>query len=185
MLVPQRGSDLVAPRSRGQVITEDSARGDDIAGLPALPTRTALRASRMTNGTVHVRWRLIPEDQFRTCLLLGALTVPLAGIGLYILFWALRYRQAFVRLTLGRHRLRFERPGSLLDRLSVSTSRENLGPVERGPGGVSVTVGGREQDWVATRGVGHILKAGDVDWLADVVAGWAAQVPERRLGESA
>ena len=120
-----------------------------------------------------MRWRLIPEDQFRACLLLGALTVPLGGIGLYILFWALRYRQAFVRLTLGRDRLRFERPGSLLDRLSVSTRREDFGSVERGRG-LSVTVGGREQEWVTTSGVGHILEAGDVDWLADVVADWAA-----------
>ena len=42
---------------------------------------------------------------------------------------------------------------------------------------MSVTVGRRKQDWAATSGVGHILEAGDVDWLADAVAGWAAQTP--------
>lgn len=168
MLVPQRGSN-VAPRAPREVAAED-------IGLPALPRRSALRVSRATNGAVHVRWRLIPADQLRACLLLGALTAPL-GIGFYILFWALRYRLAYVRLTLGRHRLRFERPGSPLDRLSVTTSREDLGPVER-ERGLSVTVRGREQDWVTTSGVGHILTPGDADWLADVVTGWVALAPE-------
>jgi hypothetical protein len=130
------------------------------------------------DGGVEISWPLLPGSQFKNCLVLGLLTLPIFGFGLYLLYFALRYRHARVRVSLTQSALRFQRPGTLLDRVDLSAGRDDVEQVETFQSRLAVslwatTEAGRWQ-WVGSAGVGHVLPPPDVRWVGEALGAWKA-----------
>jgi hypothetical protein len=154
--------------------------------LGELPPGSWLSVTEQPGGEVEISWPLLSQPQFKACLLLGAALAPLFGFGLYLLYFALRYRQARVRLTLTRDAVRLQRPGTVFDRLEVSVEPGQVEQVQTGGNAdiasLWVTSGGKRSHWVGSRGVGHVLPVSDVQWLGEALEAWKAG--RLRLGEA-
>lgn len=114
---------------------------------------------------------MIPEKQKKGTYLFALCTLPLL-FGFYVLYWIWRYRHLSAQLSLEEDRFKIERPGSALERLSVEGHRSDIDAIKIKDDGLFVTVRGKEELWIGSRGFGHVLEAGEVFALYQVLRSW-------------
>lgn len=131
----------------------------------------SLELTQSADGSAAITWPMIPDDQVEKSYLLAFLTMPLL-FGFYVLFWIWRYRNSKTLLSFEGDQLRFEKPGSSLERMSFEATRHEVQNIELESGALFVTVRGQKKLLISSNGVGHILKKQEIAALYQVLNSW-------------